>query len=284
MSKIEWTNEKLDELAGMYLDGTPTKEIGEYFGIKANSVCYWVNKLGLPKRGKGKFKKIENPFEKESHDRDYWLGYIFADGHVHSGWMQLCSIEREVVDEFNKFCKNQCTITSEDYEVSDGSIHTIYKANLYSKKLTEWFMKKFNISSTKHHNLNPSIKLNWDIIRGYFDGDGSSHKKGGLTISSSSKIWIDRLTDFIHTTLNIEPKINQYDKCYKLCIWKKEDLRKIVPCLYYNANFYLKYKKDNFEPFISNDDSKQGELLEACNGNQQPSQPLTKLEGSETNS
>ena len=53
----------------------------------------------------------------------------------------------------------------------------------------------------------------------------------------------------------------------------------------YNTNtFYLKYKKDRFEPFISNDDSKQDELLEACDGNQQPSLPLTKEEGSETNS
>ena len=284
MNNKKWTQEKLDLLAKMYLEGTSTKEIGEKFGIKANTVCYWTKKLGLPQRGKGKFKKWINPFLNSSSERDYWLGYIFADGHVHSGWLQLCSIEKEVVKAFKKFCKDQCTITSESYKVSDGSTHVIYKANLYSKDITEWFMKEFNISSTKHHNLDPNISLNWDIFRGYFDGDGSAHIKGGLTINSSSKKWIERLSTFLEETLNIEPKINQYLECYKLCIWKKEDLRKIIPLMYNTNTFYLKYKKDKFEPFISNDDSKQDELLETCDGNQQPSQPLTKLEGSETNS
>lgn len=54
--------------------------------------------------------------------------------------------------------------------------------------------------------------------------------------------------------------------------------------IFYTILFYLSYKKDRFEPFISNNKSKQDELLEPCDGNQQPSQPLTKLEGSETNS
>lgn len=39
-------------------------------------------------------------------------------------------------------------------------------------------MNTFNVSSTKHHNLNPNITMNWDIFRGYFDGDGSAHIKG----------------------------------------------------------------------------------------------------------
>lgn len=283
MGKINWTEEKLEKLKQMYLEGIPNKEIGEYFGIKANTVCYWVDKLNLPKRGKGKFKKIDNPFLEQTHERDYWLGYIFADGHVHRGWLQLCSINKEVVEEFNKFCNNNCTITTEDYKIQNGDTHTIYKANLYSVSITEWFMETFNIESTKHHTLNPNIEINWDIVRGYFDGDGSAHKKGGFTVNSSSKVWIDRLADFI-STFNIKVKINQYLECYKLCVWSKDDLKKLIPLLYSNANFYLDYKRKRFEPFISNDNRKQDELLEPCDGNQQPSQPLTKLEGSETNS
>ena len=283
MRKINWSEEKLEKLKQMYLEGIPNKEIGEYFGIKANAVCYWVDKLNLPKRGKGKFKKIDNPFLEQTHERDYWLGYIFADGHVHRGWLQLCSINKKVIEEFNKFCNNNCTITMEDYKVQNGDTHIIYKANLYSVSITEWFMETFSVESTKHHTLNPSIEINWDIIRGYFDGDGSAHKKGGFIINSSSKIWVDRLANFI-STFNIKVKINQYLECYKLCVWAKEDLKKLVPLLYSNANFYLDYKRQIFEPFISNDNRKQDELLEPCDGNQQPSQPLTKLEGSETNS
>lgn len=282
MEKVIWTTENVKKLKELYLEGVPTKEIGDYFGIKSNTVVYHINKLGLPKRGKGKFKKFSNPFENASAERDYWLGYIFADGHVHRGWLQLCSIEKEVVEKFNEFCNNQCTITTENYTTKDGTIKTLYKANLYSVKLTEWFMKTFNITSTKHHNLNPNININWDIFRGYFDGDGSAHIKGGLTINSSSKKWIDRLYSFL-LDVGVEARINQYLECYKLCVWKKEYLNKIIPLMYNTNYFYLKYKKARFEPFISNNNRKSDELLEVCDDNQQPSQPLTKLEGSETN-
>ena len=284
MQKFNNTKENLELMKFMYLEGKPLKEIGDYFGIRSNSVCHWVDKLGIPKRGKGKYKKRINVFEKQSHERDYWLGYIFADGHVQRGWLQLYSVEKEVVENFNKFCLNQCTITTEDYTVNSGEIHTIYKANLYSVEITEWFINTFNISSTKHHNLNPNISINWDIFRGYFDGDGSAHIKGGLTINSSSKVWIDSLSSFLLEEVGIIPKINQYKDCYKLCVWKKEELCKIIPKMYDTNVFYLQYKRDRFEPFISNNKSKQDELLEPCDGNQQPSQPLTKLEGSETNS
>ena len=53
--------------------------------------------------------------------------------------------------------------------------------------------------------------------------------------------------------------------------------------LYQNNTFCLERKKIRFEPFISNDNRKLGELREDCDVNPQPSQPLTKLEGSETN-
>ena len=284
MQKFNDTQENLELLKAMYLEGKPLKEIGDYFGIKANSICHWIDKLNIPKRGKGKYKPRKNIFLNQSHDRDYWLGYIFADGHVQRVLLQLCSIEYDAIESYNLFCENQCTITNEQYTLQDGTIHTIYKANLYSVDISEWFMNTFNITSTKHHNLNPNIDLNWDIIRGYFDGDGCAHKKGGFTLNSSSKVWIDRVSEFIQKQLNITCIINQYLECYKLCVWKKADLIKLIPKLYKDANFYIKYKKDRFEPFISNNKSKQGELLEDCDVNQQPSQPLTKLEGSETNS
>lgn len=149
--------------------------------------------------------------------------------------------------------------------------------------MSEWFMKTFNIHSTKHHDLNPSIDINWDIIRGYFDGDGSAHKVRGFTLNSSSKKWIRRIYKFLKSELNIEAKINQYLECYKLCVWSAKDLSKLIPKLYENDTFCIKRKKIRFEPFISNDNRKLGELREDCDVNPQPSQPLTKLEGSETN-
>jgi len=192
------------------------------------------------------------------------------------------SVDKDAIDAYYKFINGIGTITTEDYKVDSGEIHTIYKVHIYSVDLSEWFMNTFNVSSTKHHNLDPDIEINWDIVRGYFDGDGSAHKVRGFTLNSSSKVWIDRLSDFFIDELGIEPKINQYKECYKLCVWSTEELMDLIPKLYCNDTFCLLRKKTKFEPFLSNGVSKQDELLEVCNDNQQPSTPLTKCEGSET--
>lgn len=283
MAKVNENQESINKFIQMYENGISNKEIGDYFGIKSNTVCYWAKKLGCTMRGSGRRNKFHNPFKDQSSERDYWLGYIFADGHVHRGVIDLYSVDKEVIDAYQKFINNIGTLTTENYTVKSGEIHTIYKHHIYSVELSEWFMNEFNVDSTKHHNLNPNIELNWDIIRGYFDGDGSAHKIRGFTLNSSSKEWIYRISDFFIDELGIEPKINQYLECYKLCVWSKDELQDLIPKLYENNTFCLERKKIRFEPFISNDNRKLGELREDCDVNPQPSQPLTKLKGSETN-
>ena len=283
MAKINENQESIEKFIQMYDKGIPNKEIGDYFGIKPNTVCYWAKKLGCKMRGSGKKNKYHNPFKQQSPERDYWLGYLFADGHIQRGVIDLYSVDIEVIEAYKNFVQGIGTITTENYTVNSGEIHTIYKYHIYSVDISEWFMNEFSISSTKHHNLDPSIDINWDIIKGYFDGDGSAHKVRGFTLNSSSEVWINRIWNFIKEELDIEAKVNQYLECYKLCIWSKEDLEKFIPKLYQNDTFCLERKKIKFEPFISNDNRKLGELREDCDVNPQPSQPLTKLEGSETN-
>lgn len=283
MAKINENQESIEKFIQMYDEGIPNKEIGDYFGIKPNTVCYWAKKLGCKMKGSGKKNKYHNPFEQQSPERDYWLGYLFADGHVQRGVIDLYSVDLEVIEAYKTFVQGIGTITTEDYPVNSGEIHTIYKYHIYSVDISEWFINEFSISSTKHHNLDPSIDINWDIIKGYFDGDGSAHKVRGFTLNSSSEVWINRIWNFIREELGIEAKINQCLECYKLCIWSKEDLTKFIPKLYQNNTFCLERKKIKFEPFISNGNRKLGELREDCDVNPQPSQRLTTLEGSETN-
>lgn len=283
MTKVNENQESIEKFIQMYESGIPNKEIGECFGIKSNTVCYWAKKLGCKMRGSGRKNNFPNPFEKQSTERDYWLGYLFADGHIQRGVIDLYSVDVEVIEAYKNFVQGIGTITSEKYLVNSGETHTIYKYHIYSVDISEWFMREFNISSTKHHNLDPNITINWDIIRGYFDGDGSAHKVRGFTLNSSSEIWIQRIWNFIKEELGIEAKINQYLECYKLCIWAKTDLAKLIPKLYQNNTFCLERKKLRFEPFISNDDRKLGELREDWDVNSQPSTSLTTCEGSETN-
>lgn len=251
INKYRWSEEKLSLLKDMYLRNCTYQEMYEALDCKGGTLTYWVKYLGLPMRGSGRNNILENPFIENTSERDYWLGYLFADGHIGQNNIRLFSKEKYVIDEFNKFCKGQCRIYTRNYSTKEGSIRTMYHATLISKDLQRWFSDTYNIEGDKRYTLNPTIDINWDILRGYFDGDGNAHKSGGWIITSSSKEWINRAHKFLSEN-GIYSSINEYKNYYKLSVWRKEELNKLVPKLYNTKTFYLKYKFDRLEPYMSN--------------------------------
>lgn len=77
-----WSEEKKQLLIKMYMDNATYPEMYATLNCKGGTLTYWVHKLNLPMRGSGRNNVYKNPFLEQSHERDYWLGYIFADGHV----------------------------------------------------------------------------------------------------------------------------------------------------------------------------------------------------------
>ena len=256
-----WSIEKQELLREMYMRNCTYPEMYEALDCKGGTLTYWVRKLGLPMRGSGRYNIYKNPFINITPERDYWLGYLFADGHIGQNHIELCSKEESVANAFNEFCYNQCKIYKKPYITLAGETRTIYRVMLQSIDLYRWFVETYKVDSKKHHTLNPDIELNWNIVKGYFDGDGNAHKNGGWTITSCSKKWIDKVKDFL-TENDIYSSINEYKKCYKLSVWRKEELHKLVPLMYRDDTFCLEYKYKRLEPYGSNFICKQGELLE----------------------
>jgi intein/homing endonuclease len=107
--------------------------------------------------------------------------------------------------------------------------------------LVAYFANKYNIIGKKANTLNPDIDINWDLLRGVYDGDGSFKK--GVVLTSKSKAWIDKIIEFyqkydIHYTVT-------YDTAYRLSVYKKKDLKRIYHYLYDNTTMYLQRKKDD---------------------------------------
>ena len=233
-------------------------------GCKGGDLTYWVHKLDLPMRGSGRNSVYPNKFLARTPESDYWLGYIFADGHVgiykKPGFKNACSYyisltsEKEyVVNEFKKWYDDIPTISVQSYTTKDGTTKKLYKACMGSKNLVQWFRDELHIDNVKHHTLNPNIDITWDMIRGFFDGDGSS-SKGEWQLKSCSKTWLSRIQSFL-SRYNIESTLcKSYLDCWGLFVRKKESLRKLIPLMYEHNYFCHKYKYLNFEPLISNDE------------------------------
>ena len=116
-------------------------------------------------------KNRENPFECMSSEARYWLGYIFADGHIVYNTVNriysvsLFSINEDIMIKFKNFIGEKARI----YKRPTGIIQVIYN----SKPVVEWFVNTLGVSNRKALTLNPNIDSDWDILHGYFDGDGS---------------------------------------------------------------------------------------------------------------
>lgn len=250
-----WSIEKQELFKKMYLNNSTYKEMYDTLNCKGGTITYWVHKLNLPMRGSGRKNIYPNKFMKSSIKGDYWLGYLLADGHVGSKYRKyeiiLCSEKEYVVNKYKKWYNNIPSIYKTPYTLQNGTTKILYKAHFSSKNIAMWFKDTLHIENKKHHSLNPKININWDIIRGYFDGDGSASK--GWQLKTCSKIWLERVQEFmnrygIKSTLKLS-----YLDCWGLYIYDKENLRKVATLMYQHKYYCHKYKYKLLEPYISND-------------------------------
>lgn len=253
-----WSKEKQQLFIDMYLNNYTYQEMYNALNCKGGTLTYWVHKLNLPMRGSGRNNNYPNKFKENTPESNYWLGYIFADGHIdynpskRRGSVALCSEKEYVVLKFKDWYNNIPSISKCQYTLKDGTVKYMYNAIICDVNIAKWFNEELGIKNKKHHTLNPNYEINWDIIRGFFDGDGSS-SKGEWQLKSCSKQWLERIKTFIDS-FNIETILKvSYLDCWGLFAYKKTEATKIAQLMYSNNYYCHQYKYDNFfEPCVSN--------------------------------
>ena len=202
-------------------------------------------------------KNRENPFECMSSEARYWLGYIFADGHIVYNTVNriysvsLFSINEDIMIKFKNFIGEKARI----YKRPTGIIQVIYN----SKPVVEWFVNTLGVPNRKALTLNPNIDLDWDILHGYFDGDGSIRKdlsKGKflryeMKFTTGSEVWKDRIVEFLGNegvTFSVKRKGNAFD----ININNKVNLYYMYIHMYQNNTSKLEYKYEQFVALFGN--------------------------------
>lgn len=257
MQKASWSTDKQELFKKMYLLNCTYQEMYDVLNCKGGTLTYWVHKLNLPMRGSGRNNTLENKFLERTPESDYWLGYIFADGHIsfleRRYSVQLTSEKEYVIDKFKQWYNNDSKIHKHSfkYTLKDGTVKQMYSAQIHSKKIASWFHNSLNIDNVKHHTLNPTIPLNWDIIRGFFDGDGSA-SKGEWQLKSCSEIWLRRIQKFLENYgIKSILKLSYLD-CWGLYVRDHENLKKLIPLMYEHKYYCHEYKYKLLEPYDSN--------------------------------
>lgn len=202
-------------------------------------------------------KNLENPFLVMDSEAKYWLGYIFADGHIvyNSSIRQynvsLFSVNYNILQSFKEFLGKSAKF----YSRPSGVMQVSYN----SKPVASWFIDIIGLSSRKAFTLNPNIEIDWDILRGYFDGDGSvrlTKQKGKYLryeakFTTGSIIWKDRICKYLNDN-GIITKVNLKGKVFDINIRGKENLKNFYLKLYQNNTSKLEYKYNQFVALFGN--------------------------------
>ena len=206
-------------------------------------------------KSKSYIKNWNNPFLVMDSEAKYWLGYIFADGHItytnRAYNVSLFSKNLDIMQKYYNFIGNKAHF----YIRPTGIIQVSYN----SKPTTEWFVNTLGVSHKKALTLNPNIKIDWDILRGYFDGDGSirltkykgKYPRYEAKFTTGSEIWKNRIVEFLREN-NISSKVNIKGKAYDIIISNKVNLKKFYKLLYSNNTSKLDYKYNQFVALFGN--------------------------------
>lgn len=197
-------------------------------------------------------KNTTNPFECMSAEARYWIGYILADGHlvfnelVRAYQISLFSKDEDIINKFKQFIGPKARI----YKRPTG----LYQVAYNSKPVTKWFMDTFQVPQNKSQTLNPNISLDWDIIHGYFDGDGSVRLTGThyeCKFTTGSKVWAERIQKFLQSN-EIENVITKKGNAFDINIYKKSSVALLFIKMYASNTSKLEYKYNRLVALFGN--------------------------------
>ena len=213
-----------------------------------------------------KYTLNENYFNKIfSSNQSYILGFIYADGSVNTnrGSLDICISKKD--ESILQFIKEELKYSGEiKTKIINNNEYSIL--SIFSKKLIG-DLNKIGIIQNKTFEskmlpIVPEHLVN-DLLRGFFDGDGSIHKKGntGYAVSFSSNISILQIIksylekmSIKSSNIRLRDKNSIYSGILEIC--GNNQILKLFDLLYNkNENFRLKIKYDkflDFKQYISN--------------------------------
>lgn len=162
----------------------------------------------------------------DTEEKAYWLGFIWADGHVSvkAPWFLVVQIKDK--DHLEKLCK------SLNY---DGTIKTVhgsgynpdavhYRVAFCRKTLCD-DLNKLGRNNCKENFPEIRDNLKRHFLRGYFDGDGCIHKGKS---SSAGKQYVYLHANFIaeqNLALNIKSFLSENNVSSVICDSKTENMK-----------------------------------------------------------
>jgi len=238
-----WKKEKVLEL---YSQGVSQIEIEERLQMTRKTIRELIKNSDLHYKTKSEQwlirygnKLDETVFDELTPEALYWIGFLYADGHIigsrgYSIELALKKEDKGHIEKFKKFlkCSNPIRENKNNFRIRIGS------QKLWQK------LKDLGFDNNKSFTAKPHelLKNSRDFWRGIIDGDGGVHVKyNSITLCGT----LETIKEFIEfCKSNKQPSKASGKELYQVHFYGKDAI-KIADLLYKDSEIYLdrKYEK-----------------------------------------
>ena len=249
-----------EEIVKMYLQGFDTVQISKLHNTYNTSIRRVLLRhsvaLRTPKEAQSRVSNLVFQSKDLSREESYWLGMLVTDGCISNDYLSLSLQEQDLyqLERFAKFLGEKVKVNKQfnkkyeifEYQVKAKDFNLIPKvrllANFYNKSI----------------DLQLYVPLNYDILRGIIDGDGSIgiyRNMVRIQICSASTIFIEQIKDFlkqeqIDFCMTIDKREFRKNPLYTISIHKQKQILSLYNKMYNNTDLYLDRKKLKFNNLL----------------------------------
>ena len=255
--------EKEKEIINLYNKGYNQKEIADKFNTFNTSIRRVLLRNNIPLRSGSKTNRLckHNPFKRKDEYSEYFLGLLLTDGHISSRpnrtdciSLSLSEQDGYIVEQFRDWASPNSKVSKLFQKLNSSYM---YSTSLTNEEAVEWLRRKGNFYN-KSFQCKIYCPINWNILRGIFDGDGGFHKTGNslhFFVCGLSKDFIYQIHNFLQNK-GIKSKVrftppSKWHKngLYYVEVYKQEDVIKIGLNMYFNAHIFIKRKYERWLTF-----------------------------------
>ena len=256
--------EKDPEIISMYNEGYSMGYISNALDIKRTSIFSRLKLNNIQFRKKKGIKHtirkttITTEFfidkiTKQKDDFDYFLGIFASDGNVYKNMVRIGGISDENVEFLQHWCSFLDNKVSIKRRLRSNKTSFYNDVVFKNQDIVDLLSEDYGVTPNKTFTIILPY-INWNVIRGLFDGDGCLVKdlrcnSWKFEIVSASTLLANQIYDF-YITEGLNAHIYKDKNLYKITIHNKKDISILFYKLYKDCSYFLKRKYDKFLPII----------------------------------
>lgn len=192
---------------------------------------------------------LNNPFSDLTKDSvHYWLGYMAADGCVHTKSNRIDIVSCKDPTHLENYCKFlNHKVSIQKHKDNRKEDYWNYCVSFCNKEVKNYLIE-LGLTPNKSKTIKMNIPLSFAFLRGVFDGDGCVSKSSKNSISwgitTASKEFAIQINNFLRENYIVSSITG--DSQYLVRVGGKENLSRLYKYLYYRSEYFLQRKQEEF--------------------------------------